>query len=267
MNLAIVSTAALVFGCSGSTTALHMQDSKAQDSTIAFPSGTLFGGASEAQANALARISADSHNMHIQEIGEIKDLSRKSLNGQKEFLRNQELLNKSAQRLEVSVKQLAESIERTSQKNPEFAERTLQMLEQLSKNQGMGEITLFFPAGASRIGRNSLEFVRLVNFADYLTRENRGRKLLLISIGSASATGDKKFNRKLAKDRAEFPLDIIGKYLVNTPHEIFKVYGTGDLYSPENAKPKEHQRYQYARLIAVYETDHALELPVEPMED
>jgi hypothetical protein len=33
------------------------------------------------------------------------------------------------------------------------------------------------------------------------------------------------------------------------------VYGTGDLYSPKGVKLKEHERYQHARVIAVFAGD------------
>jgi hypothetical protein len=69
---------------------------------------------------------------------------------------------------------------------------------------------------------------------------------------------------KLAKARADFPKDIIDKYLVHIDHEYYKVYGTGDLYSPKGVSKKEHDRYQHTRLIALYETDKAPSLPEEP---
>jgi hypothetical protein len=99
---------------------------------------------------------------------------------------------------------------------------------------------------------------------DYLSRESRGRKVLFVNIGSASATGNQRVNRKLAQARSEFPRQAIDKYLVNVPHEYYKVYGVGDLYSPKNASGKEHLRYQNNRLIAVYETDQIPAVPEEP---
>ena len=69
---------------------------------------------------------------------------------------------------------------------------------------------------------------------------------------------------KLAKERAEFPKNPVDKYLVNAPHEYYKVYGTGDLYSPKGVSKKEHDRYQHTRLIALYETDQTPKLPEEP---
>lgn len=140
----------------------------------------------------------------------------------------------------------------------------MQKIEDLSRNQGTGEITLFYPRGISKLKMNSVEYARLVRFVDFLARECKGRKILFISLGSASAFGPQKVNSKLAKERAGFPQGLIDKYLVNTPHEYYKVYGTGDLYSPKGVSKKEHARYQHTRLIALYDIDQIPKLPDEP---
>ena len=57
---------------------------------------------------------------------------------------------------------------------------------------------------------------------------------------------------------------MIGKYLVNIPHGVYRVYGTGDIYSPKDVPMKEHQKYQHVRIIAYYETDQLPKLPDEP---
>lgn len=244
-----------ILGCAGEVKELQMRDSSISKDvgsgmkTGIFPNGTVFGGASKEQASALAQIFVDSHNMAMKELEEIKDVSKKS----REDL---EIIKKSTQK-----------IEETTQKNLETAQMALKMLEQLSKRQGTGEITLFFPVGSSVLSKGSLEYERLVNFVDYLSRESKGRKVLLISIGSASAFGDKKINHKLAKKRSEVPIEVVDKYLVNVPHEFFRVYSTGDFYSPKNVTMKKHQRYQHARIVAFYETDQIPSLPEEPLKD
>lgn len=260
---AVIITALLTYGCAGSTKELQMGGK-----TIVFPNGTVFGGASKEQASVLAQIFVDSHNRTIQEMGEVKELGKESVRNQKESLQNQESLKKSARKLEESAQQLLDAAQKSNeitqrslQKNYETAQSALQMLEHLSKRQGTGEITIFFPSGSGRITKDSLEYERLIRFVDYLARESKGRKLLFISIGSASSTGDRKTNRKLAKCRSEFPVEIIDKYLVNIPHEFYKVYGTGDVYSPRNITMKEHERYQHTRIVAVYETDQVPALP------
>ena len=228
-----------LIGCAGETKQLYMMDASGTKKEIVFPNGTILGGASKEQATALAQIFVDSHNIAMQEMDELKKLSKKSLANQ-------------------------EAIMASQQKNLETAEKALKMIEQMSKNQGTGEITVFFPVGSSDLKKGSHEFERLINFADYLARESRGRKILLVSIGSASAFGDRKINEKLGKKRSEVVVDVMNKYLVNVPHQFFKVYGTGDIYSPKNITMKEHQRYQHARVIAFYETDQLPRLPEEP---
>ena len=141
----------------------------------------------------------------------------------------------------------------TVQRTQATAQRSLAVLEELSRRHGTGEVTVFFPAGSSTL--SAAERERLVRFADFAAREARGRKLLLVSIGSASAFGDQKFNQRLAERRSAAPIDVMDKYLINQPHEFHKVYGTGDLYSPKGVKLKEHERYQHARVIAVFGSD------------
>ena len=146
-------------------------------------------------------------------------------------------------------------VKNTSQKSLETAQRSLQAVEEMANRQGTGEISVFFPKGSAHLERGAMEHDRLVRFADFLARESRGRKVILLSIGSASAFGNQKVNLDLAKKRSEVPLDIMDKYLVNVPHEFYKVFGNGDLNSPKDVKMKEHQRYQHTRVIAVFDKE------------
>lgn len=150
-----------------------------------------------------------------------------------------------------------DAIKTTNQKALETAQRTLQAFEDMASQQGTGEISIFFQNGSANLERSALEYERLVHFADFLARESRGRKVILLSIGRASAYGDQKINMALAKKRSEVPLDIMNKYLINIPHEFHKVAGTGDLNSPRDVKMKEHQRYQHTRIIAVFGKEKA----------
>ncbi len=243
----------LVAGCGGEIKQLQMKDSAGAVKTVDFPKGTITGAASKEQASTLAQIFVESHNMAMDELAGIKG--------------DGETIRKSAQRIEEAIQRLEEASRKTleaSRSNLETAQKSLSMIEQLSKRQGTGEITLFFPAGVSTVRKDSHEYKRAVDFADFLARESRGRKVLFISVGSASAFGDRKLNQKLAKKRSETSAEILEKYLVNVPHEFFKVYGTGDTYSPRNVTMKEHQRYQHARVIAFFESDQIPSLPVEP---
>jgi outer membrane protein OmpA-like peptidoglycan-associated protein len=192
------------------------QPDEQKPQTITFPNGTTFGGASGSQASTLAQLIVDSNN-----------------NNMKDF----------------------EQLQGTSSKNLQTSQQALQMLEHLSQQQGTGEITLFFPTGSAALAQGSLQYQRLINFVDYLSRNSRGRKILLVMIGSASATGSMSINQRLSQERSEAPEPIIDQYLVNDPHQFFKVYGIGDMYSPKNVSLQEDQRYQNVRIIAVYDTN------------
>ena len=184
--------------------------------TITFPNGTVFGGASGSQASTLAQLVVDSNN-----------------NSMKDY----------------------ESLQGTTSKNLQTSQQALSMLEQLSDQQGTGQITLFFPTGSASLGSSGLQYDRLISFLDYLSRDSRGRKVLFVMIGSASATGSLAINEKLSRERSQAPEPIIEQYLVNVPHQFYKVYGLGDLYAPKNVSLQEDQRYQNVRIIAVYDTN------------
>lgn len=151
-------------------------------------------------------------------------------------------------------------IKTSSQRSLETAQKSLKIIEEMANTQGTGELSVFFPNGSAQLARGGMEHDRLVHFADFLARESRGRKVILLSIGSASAYGNQKVNLDLAKKRSEVPLDIMDKYLVNVPHEIHKVFGNGDLNSPKDVKMKEHQRYQHARIIAVFDKERVADI-------
>ncbi len=246
--LAGIIVGSVLLGCAGQPKELHMRDTYGAMKSVTFPKGTVLGSASKEQASQLAQIFVDSHNNAMKETDEIKK-STQTIEG-------------STQRIETSTQKILNS----SQENLETAQKTLMTIELLSKSQGTGEITLFYPVGVHHIKPGSLEYERLVNFIDSLSYGSKGRKILFISIGSASAFGSKNLNEKLANKRSETPKDVIDKYLVNIPHEFFKVYGVGDFYSPKNVSMKEHQKYQSTRIIAFYETDQIPSLP-EPVQE
>jgi len=250
----------LLVGCGGEVKQLQMRDTNLQATEsnqglkkVEFPKGTWTGAASTEQAGTLAQLFMDSHNMAMAEFSKLRD-------SQESLKTGQEALKDSNKRLEETQKQILE----TARKHQETAQKILERIEELAMKQGTGQITIFYPVGTKKLKENSLEYERLIRFADFLSRESKGRKILFISIGSASAFGPQKVNLKLAKNRAEFPKGILDKYLVNSVHEFYKVYGTGDLYSPKGISKKEHERYQHTRLIALYETVQAPSLPEEP---
>lgn len=148
-----------------------------------------------------------------------------------------------------------EQLEGTASKNLQTSQHALQVLEHLSQQQGTGEITLFFATGSGTLPSSGLQYQRLINFVDYLSRMSRGRKILFVMIGSASATGSMSVNQRLSQERAQAPEPVIDQYLVNVSHQFFKVHGIGDAYSPKNVNLTQEQRYQNVRIIAVYDTD------------
>jgi len=217
-GIAVLVVVALIAGCTPPTPQqfVMQQPDEQKPQTITFPNGTTFGGASGSQASSLAQLVVDSNN-----------------NNMKDY----------------------EQLQGTASKNLQTSQQALQMLEHLSQQQGTGEITLFFPTGSASLPSSGLQYQRLINFVDYLSRNSRGRKILLVLIGSASATGSMSVNQKLSRERSESPEPIIDQYLVNVPHQFFKVYGIGDMYAPKNVSLQEDQRYQNVRIIAVYDTN------------
>lgn len=172
----------------------------------------------------------------------------------------------ATQKISDTTTRVAETtrrIDETGTKTYDTTRMILDAFEKVSKRQGTGELTIFFPVASSRIGSDSLQHQRIVTFVDFLARESRGRKIMLVSVGSASAFGPAEFNERLAKERSQAPLDILDQYLVNLPHEYVKIYGVGDAYSPRDVMMKEHKRYQATRLIAFYELGQQPQLPNE----
>jgi hypothetical protein len=256
----------LILGCAGEPTPLQMRDMTSSDpnkemKTVEVPKGTTFGGASKEQATFLAQTFVDSHNMAMQQFSKVIQTQESLKETQKSLMEGQETLKKATQGLEESNQKILS----LGQQHLETAQKTLQLIEQMSQKQGTGEITLFFPTGDTKLKEKSLEYERLVRFVDFLARESKGRKILLVSIGSSSAVGKKSWNLKLAQARAEYPKGIIDKYLINLPHTFYKVYGTGDMYSPKGLPKKERDRYQHTRLIALFDADQAPQLPEEPV--
>ncbi|NOQ35406.1 MAG: hypothetical protein GQ569_05860 [Methylococcaceae bacterium] len=150
--------------------------------------------------------------------------------------------------------------------NKATARYALKLLEVMSKRHGSGEITLFFRKGSSQIEDNPSEYHRLVRFLDFLARESHGRRVLLVSIGSSSDQGDEIKNILLSVARSKSPVNSIKKYLVNTPHYIYKAYGTRktDLNTvdiDEELTPKQIESYRHVRIIAAFEKN---DLPLLP---
>lgn len=249
MSIAIVG---IFVGCAGQEQPMTMatapsaappaqagEPAQAAPKQIVFPNGTVFGGASGRQASTLAQIMVDSNN-----------------NNMKEFAALQKAAGEN--------RELSQATLDTSEKNLATSKEALELLENLMKQQGTGDMTLFFPTGSSAIKEDSETYTRLVRYLDYISVKAQGRKVLFILIGSASSTGTQAINERLSRERAEAPVPIMDHYLVNAPHEYYKVYGLGDFYAPKGVNAAEHERYQSVRVIAVYDTDTVPDLPKAP---
>jgi hypothetical protein len=188
-------------------------------------------------------------------------------------------LNKSRAETERKEKENQKGKESTQ---TDSVNQALQSFVDISKKQGAGEITLFFPKGSDSLEFAYTERDRLVQFLDFLARESHGRKILLLSIGSASVADtpsnkyqvynirEKKAVPKksvankiqLSVARAKAPLGIIEKYLVNVPHQTYDAYGIGEHKGPDKILDLEEQeKYQHVRIIAAFEK---ADLPLLP---
>jgi outer membrane protein OmpA-like peptidoglycan-associated protein len=215
----VAGCAALLASCGGQQQTYGMAQPVGAPQTVTMAPGTATGAASATEANTLAQMVATSNNNAMAQFDK--------MGGQMNQLQSTE------------NKELAAS------------QQALAKLEQLSMQQGSGSITLFFAEGSATL--DQFQYQRLVSFLDYLARESRGRKVILVSIGSASAVGPAAVNRKLSEERAQAPLPTISQYLVNIPHQFYKVSALGDMYAPKNASLQVDKRYQSVRIVAAYD--------------
>ncbi len=219
----------LMGGCGTVEEMFPMKGPEGQEKQVTMPKSTWTGAASGEQANALAKTVVEANNNTMKKFDEV--------NGR------------------------LDKLQETASQDLQTSQQALAKLEQMSNQQGTGEMTLFFRTGSSKL--DQMEYQRLVRFLDYLSVKSHGRKIILLSIGSASATGNPKMNKKLSRARSEAPLPVIKQYLVNVPHEFYKVTGIGDMYSPKNASSDVHKRYQNVRVIAAYDTSNIPQVPEE----
>jgi outer membrane protein OmpA-like peptidoglycan-associated protein len=206
---------ALIAGCAGEPQTYDMSGGQ----SVTMPKGTLTGGASVGEANALAQMIVDGNNNAMSQFDKLGgDMGR---------------------------------LQATDNQELKTSEEALAKLEQLSEQQGSGQITLFFAEGSAQLDHEQKQ--RLIRLLDYLSRESRGRRVILVSIGGASAVGPAALNRELSTERSHAPLPLINQYLVNTPHEFYKVTAVGDMYAPKKAPMEVEKRYQNVRIIAAYD--------------
>ena len=211
-------TATLLGACATQPETVTIQSPGAPPQQVTMPKSTWTGAASGARADARAKEVVDANASTMKQFDQVDG------------------------RLD--------RLQTTSGKELQTAQQALDQLEQLSNEQGSEQITIFFKTGSTEIDQFQLQ--RLVTFLDYLSRDSRGRTVILVSISSASATGNAQINKTLSIERSEAPLLIINQYLVNVPHKFYKVTGIGDMYAPKNASLQVEERYQSVRIIATY---------------
>ena len=214
--IASAASAVLLAACAGQSQTYTMNPGQ----QVTMPKGTMTGAASVGDANALAQMIVQGNNNAMGQFDK--------LNGDMTQLQ-------AGQAQELQDSQAA-----------------LVKLEQLSDQQGSGQITLFFAEGSAQLDQQQQQ--QLINFLDYLQRASHGRTVILVSVGSASAVGSAAFNHQLSIERSQAPVNLIEQYLVNTPHQFYKVSAVGDMYAPKNASQLVNQRYQNVRIIAAYNT-------------
>jgi len=236
-TLTAVAVAVLLAGCAGQPQTYTLDTGSGSEpvsQAVTVPKGTITGAASVDDANALAKEIADSNNAAMAQFRRMGG-QMSSLQGQMSDLQSTQKDLQSTENKELAASQAA-----------------LEKLERLAAEQGTGSITLFFAEGSARL--DQFQFDRLVNFIDYLARESRGRKVILVSIGSASAVGSAAVNQRLSVQRSEAPLPVVDQYLVDIPHQFYNVIALGDMYAPKQAPMQVEKRYQNVRIIAAYDT-------------
>jgi formylglycine-generating enzyme required for sulfatase activity len=168
---------------------------------------------------------------------------------------NQAIQDKENLSIAASKKdyQRSQDLIRSYNQNMNASKDSYQILQEIAEKQGTGDITIFFPTNSAVIPENDLQYTRLIRYLDSLEKNNQGKKLVFVIMGSASATGEENHNMSLSMSRANAPIPIMDHYLINVPHSYHKVYGTGEENSPKEVPADINKRYQFVRIMALYE--------------
>ena len=194
--------ALLLGGCAGQTETVSMQQPGGPPQQMTIPKATMTGAASGAQADALAQAIVDANN-----------------NTMKQF---------DAEGGRLDKLQAAEN------KDYQTAQQTLSRLEQLSNEQGTGQITLFFKSGSIELdtlvlgqrahGRVSED----LQHRDGSARGSSGRRAVRVDGGT-----DARGCREIQGNAQEVSEPACGQ-----PHQVLKPGGVGRDVS--NTKEKNH---------------------------
>jgi outer membrane protein OmpA-like peptidoglycan-associated protein len=233
----------LLSGCATEPQHLSMQQPNGERQAMTVPESTWTGTASGEQTHSVASLVVDTNNNTQQRFDQMAgDMDKIRASGDENVKMNRDTMTK---------------LDQLSDAHDANKKETLARLDDMSKKQGSGSITLFFKTGSAKLDR--AQVMRLVRFCDFLAHENHGRKVILVSVGQASSPGSEEYNQKLSEQRSQAPLPVMDKYLVNIPHDFYKVAGNGEAQAPEEATSDVNARYQAVRVIAVYDTSELAE--------
>ena len=192
---------------------------KSQVSKYPLYKGTFMGVASDNQANMIARIVAESHNLLDADLKNAADGITASIHALSSSTENKFLtIDSRISALESKIKELATSVSasaNTTKKEIETVSHDTQkaVAEVLSLKTETGgipsEIVILFPKGKHTL--SSFEEERFVRFLDNLTHLARKRKLYFAILGR---------NSNLSQKRTASLAFIIDRYLGESPHEI-----------------------------------------------
>jgi hypothetical protein len=188
---------------------------KPQVSRYRLYTGTFLGGASDNQANMIARIVAESHNLLDADLKTAADGISAAIRGLSSSADNKFLtLDSRISALESRLNELDSSIYASVDTTNTVSRETRKVLEEVLslKNDLDGtpsEIVIFFLKGKHTL--SGFEEERFVRFLDNLTHLARKRKVYF-----AISSGDSSLARKRTSSLS-FTID---RYLASSPHEI-----------------------------------------------
>src|SRR5512136_79193 len=163
LGLILVISMLLISGCQTGYVMYAMKTSGGEEQQVTMPPSTCSGAASGEQANVIAKTVVDANNNTMKRFDEVyKRLDK--------------------------VQGTVDKVQETSNQGLQTAQQSLAKQEQMANQQGAGELTLLFKTGSAKL--DQFESQRLVRFLDYISAKSNGRKVILLSIGSASATGN-----------------------------------------------------------------------------
>lgn len=160
-------------------------------------------------------------------------------------------VSKQLDRIETKVDAISET--------QTLAQESLDELLALARQQGTGEITLFFSWNGDKLRGEQHD--RFVRYLDRVAFEARGREVLFVALGSAGDWKKEEWNKELSDLRSAAPRAVAKRHLVHVPHRWVHAYGVSSALAPAEHKG---QTWRHVRVIAVYDEGALPELPPVP---